>query len=202
MQADSLLYLFRGTAILLFVSLAVFHWQFFIRKEKKIRRLGFISGLLTIVCVLFLFGIIIYTANTDLHIQNIKQTPNHKVSERMIERAQQNSIFQDVQVFVGSFVHLAIVCTIGLVYIYLWRRTRYMPRTGYTLAHKILLFLGSGSVAAFAIYALYKCITDTEFREQVYFRTYSEYFVGNIFLMLVASMVAAAGAPDEEERKG
>jgi MFS family permease len=197
MTEDSLSILFRVCAGLFFVSLAIFLYQSFTKKEKRNKRLKLVSGIATFLLVAVVLGIILYTANSDVHIQAIKATKN--VSERAVERAKQNVVFQDVQFFTGIIVHLVIISVIGVAYLLLWKRAARLPQNNYKLVHKGLLLVGMCTVIGFAIYDFSKCITDAEFREQVYLRTYTEYFVGNIFLMLVASIVAAAGMPDEPE---
>lgn len=197
MTEDSLSILFRVCAGLFFIALGIFLFQTFIKKERRNPRLKLVSGIFTFVLVAVVLGIILYTANNDVHIQAVKATEG--VSERAIERAKQNIVFQDVQLFTGIVVHLIIISVIGVAYFLLWKRSSRLPKNNYTLVHKALLLAGMCTVAGFAVYAIYKCVTDAEFREQVYLRTYAEYFVGNIFLMLVASIVAAAGMPDEPD---
>ncbi|MBL7726506.1 MAG: hypothetical protein JNM68_02420 [Dinghuibacter sp.] len=197
MNEASLSLLFRVCGVLMFIAAGIFVYQVFTAKQRRNPRLMKASGIFAFVLVAVLLGIILYTAKNDIHIQSVKDAGSATAGE--VERARENRIFRDVQLFTGIVVHLVIISVIGVAYLMLWRRAYRLPRNGYTLVHKALLVAGMCIVAGFAVYATYKCITDSEFREQVYLRTYTEYFVGNIFLMLVASMVAAAGLPDEPE---
>jgi cytochrome bd-type quinol oxidase subunit 2 len=197
MTEASISILFRVCALLLFIALGIYLYQVFSKKERRNRKLQLASGIAAAITLISLFVIVLYTANSDEHIQAVKASET--VSERAVERAKENVVFQDVQLFTGIIVHLLIISVIGVAYLLLWRRTPKLPRNIYTTLHKLLLLAGMCTVAGFAVYACYKCITDSEFREQVYLRTYTEYFVGNIFLMLVASVVSAAGLPDEKD---
>lgn len=197
MSEASLSLLFRVCAGLLFLSLGIFLFHTFRKKEKRNKFLQLASGLVLALMVLSVLGIIYYTANNDVHIQAVKEAGD--IDERMVEQAKQNMVFRDVQLFTGIMVHLIIISVIGVAYGFLWRRSAKLPRNAYTLVHKIILALGMCIVLGFAGYATYKCVVDTEFREQVYIRTYSEFFVGNIFLMLVASIISAAGLPEEKD---
>lgn len=197
MNETSLSLLFRVCAILMFIAAGIFVYQVMIKKARQNRRLKWTSGIATAVLVATLLGIILYTANNDIHIQSVKATEGATADE--IERARENRVFRDVQLFTGIVVHLVIISVIGVAYGLLWKRSSRLPDNNYTIVHKALLVVGMSIVAGFAVYATYKCVTDSEFREQVYLRTYTEYFVGNIFLMLVASIVAAAGLPDEPD---
>lgn len=199
MTDASLSLLFRVCAGLMFLSVGIFIFQLFRKKAKRNKALYAVSGILSLFMIIVVLGIILYTANSDEHIQAIKATDSDSVDEGLLERAKQNTVFQDVQLFTGTMVHLIIVSVIGVAYALLWRRSSRLPKNNYTLVHRAILLLGMCTVIGFAGYACYKCFTDTEFREQVYLRTYTEYFVGNIFLMLVASIAAAAGLPDEPE---
>lgn len=199
MSDESVSLLFRVCAGLLFLSLGIFVFQTFRKKAKRNKFLQLSSGIIMGLMVISVLGIILYTANSDEHIQAIKAAET--VDERILEQAKENTVFRDVQLFTGIMVHLIIISVIGVAYILLWRRSRKLPKNNYTLGYKIILALGMCIVLGFAAYACYKCVVDVEFREQVYIRTYSEFFVGNIFLMLVASMVSAAGLPEEEDHK-
>lgn len=199
MSDESVSLLFRVCAGLLFLSLGIFVFQTFRKKEKRNKFLQLSSGIIMGLMVISVLGIILYTANSDEHIQAIKASET--VDERILEQAKENTVFRDVQLFTGIMVHLIIISVIGVAYLLMWRRSRKLPKNNYTLGYKIILALGMCTVLGFAAYACYKCVVDVEFREQVYIRTYSEFFVGNIFLMLVASMVSAAGLPEEEDHK-
>jgi hypothetical protein len=201
MQAETLHIIFRAIAVLFFLSLGIYLWQFFSSQEKKRKNWGKVSGIVAAISLVSLFGIIFYVANNDLYVQQVRQSADNKVSESMVAKAKENYIFRDVQVFVSVFVHLIIVSIIPILYIFLWKRRRFLPRVGWAQVHKLMLILGMLSVAFFGSYVVYKCITDSEFREQIYFRTYVEYFVGNLFWMLLAAIVAALSEPDEDEKK-
>lgn len=208
--------LFRVCAGLLFLSLGIFIVQTFRKKAKRNRFLHLSSGIILALMVVSVLGIIYYTANNDRHIRAIKTGVLEEVAkdtasraaneiaedqEELVQKAKENFVFRDVQLFTGIMVHLIIISVIGVAYLLLWRRSPKLPKNNYTLGYKIILALGMCIVLGFAAYACYKCVVDEEFREQVYIRTYSEFFVGNIFLMLVASMVSAAGMPEEEDHK-
>lgn len=197
MSDASLSLLFRVCAGLLFLSLGIFLFQTFRKKANRNKFLQISSGIVLALMVISVFSIIYYTANSDEHIQAIKAAES--VDERVLERAKENTVFRDVQLFTGMMVHLIIISVIGVAYLFMWRRSSKLPANGYTLGYKIVLALGICIVLGFAGYAIYKCVVDAEFREQVYIRTYSEFFVGNIFLMLVASIVSAAGLPEEKD---
>lgn len=194
--------LFRLSALLLLISLGVYFWLLF-NKKKKNRRGWRLAALVTaVLMIISVFTIIFYTANADLNIQDVKASDGESVPVKKIEAAKRNFIFQDVNLFVGVMVHLIIVLSIMFAYWYMWRRAKKLPPGRHTLGYRIVLLLGMAFVAGFAVYAVYNCLTDEEYREQVYFKTYAGYFVGNLFIMLVASMVSAAGMPDEEDEEG
>lgn len=197
MSDASLSLLFRVCAGLLFLSLGIFLFHTFRKKARRNKFLQLSSGIILALMVICVFSIIYYTANSDEHIQAIKAAET--IDERMLEKAKENTVFRDVQLFTGIMVHLIIISVIGVAYLFMWRRSAKLPANGFTLGYKIVLALGMCVVLGFAGYATYKCVIDPEFREQVYIRTYSEFFVGNIFLMLVASIISAAGLPDEKD---
>jgi hypothetical protein len=199
MDQQQLTLLFRTTGILFLVSLGVFLYYFLLKKGGRFKTIKQVSFITAILCMATLFTIIIYTANTDFSVQALKNANNKDVTADMIDQAKENFIFQDVQAAVGIFVHLVIILSITAAYWYMWRRSRKLPPGKHTNGYKLVLLLGLAFVAGFAGYAMYQCVTDKDFREQIYFKTYAGYFVGNIFIMLLASIVSAAGMPDDEE---
>jgi uncharacterized membrane protein YuzA (DUF378 family) len=210
MDQQTLTIIFRIAGLLFLGSLGVFLFYFLRKKTGTFKRVKQISFGVMLAGLATVFAIMIYTANADTNVQNLKEMkdlvdPNDKDAVKeantVIDAAKENFIFRDVQAVMGVFVHLAIILSITVGYWYMLRRVKKLPPGEHTNGYKFTLWAGLAFVAGFAGYAIYKCITDADFRGQIYFRTYAFYFVGNIFIMLVASMISAAGMPDEEDEQ-
>jgi hypothetical protein len=210
--------IFAGSAILL--TLFWVYSQFF--KKTKNSKLWVRANVVSIfLCLIGMLSIVFYTANNDVNIKKIKESGYEKLKQEVRDdieaKAGENIVFQDVERLISLGVNLAIVLPVPLLFLYLWRRNLTKLSTGYKTGYRFIIIAGWVYALVFAISTSIKIASSPEGRKVIEFgvlkgfdqyksffgnlvsvlNTHVTFFVLSILLMLAASVVYAAGKPEE-----